>query len=404
MPWSGTPPDQTFSRTDGISSGTDTWQQAAGALRNIEPDDHDTHDQDVATGLNAVLKKDGGNAATADIPFGGFAPTNVREAAARTEFARFSQLQDNKGEYCATVGGTADVITLTPSPAFTAYVAGQRHSFVASGTNTGATTVNVSGLGAKDIRRNDGSHTALSAADIASGQIVDIEYDGTRFHLLSDLPVDEAAAGAPVLVPAVEFRTGSATITIPTGATKCKVTLQGGGGGGGSGVAAGCCLALGISSGGGGGGTLYKYLSGLTPGNTLVLTIGAAGSGAGGTNTNGGAGGNSTLASGTQSITTLTANGGSGGDGAGTGQVGNIVSGGTCTNGDFNIQGQSGTASGEGINIMSMGGSSLFGHGGLQNSPASGAAAGVGFGGGGSGHDGAGANGTAGCAVFEWYA
>ena len=77
MPWSGSAGSETFSRTDGISSGSNTWQTAAAAPRNIEADDHDTHDQDVADGVNACLKKDGGNTATADIPFGGFSAKNL---------------------------------------------------------------------------------------------------------------------------------------------------------------------------------------------------------------------------------------------------------------------------------------------------------------------------------------
>jgi hypothetical protein len=185
MPWNGSAPNQTFGRTDGISTGDNTWQQAAAAPRNIEADDHDTHDTDIKDGINACVKKDGGNTATAALPMGGFNHTNVGVATARTHYARFSQVQDNAGQYVATVGGTADVITLTPSPAITAYAAGQRFSFIAGGTNTGATTVNVSGVGAKDIKRPDGSATALSAGDIISGTIVDIEYDGTQFLLLN---------------------------------------------------------------------------------------------------------------------------------------------------------------------------------------------------------------------------
>lgn len=83
----------------------------------------------------------------------------------------------------ATVGGTADVITLTPSPAFTAYADGQSLEFTATGTNTTNVTVNVSGLGAKAVTK-DGT-TALVASDITSGQVVRIRYDGTRFQLIS---------------------------------------------------------------------------------------------------------------------------------------------------------------------------------------------------------------------------
>jgi hypothetical protein len=79
------------------------------------------------------------------------------------------------------VGGTADVITITPSPAITAYTAGQTFRFIASGTNTTNVTVNANALGAKAITKN--GTNALTAGDIPSGTMVTITYDGTRFIL-----------------------------------------------------------------------------------------------------------------------------------------------------------------------------------------------------------------------------
>ena len=136
----------------------------------------------------------------------------------------------------------------------------------------------------------------------------------------------------------------SQTITIPAGATKAVVELWGGAGGSGnassgSGQMVGC-------GGGGAGGYLVKSLSGLTAGNTLIYTQGAAG--AGGPIVpyaahDGGPGGASSLASGTQTISTLTANGGAGGINAwnaGNGTAGGV--GGTATGGDLNISGAAG--------------------------------------------------------------
>jgi hypothetical protein len=185
MPWTGSPPNEQFTRTDGVRSGDDLYQQQAAAPVDIEPTLMDIEATDVKDGLNACLKKDGGNTASADIPMGGFKFTNVAEAVARTQYARFSQIQDNKGQYVASVGGTADAITLTPSPAITAYAAGQRFTFIALATNTTAVTVIVSSVGAKSVVRNDGSATALSAGDIQEDAIVDIEYDGTNFLLFT---------------------------------------------------------------------------------------------------------------------------------------------------------------------------------------------------------------------------
>jgi hypothetical protein len=80
-----------------------------------------------------------------------------------------------------TSGGAADVQTLTPSPALGAYAAGIRYAFLAGFTNTGAATINISGLGAKDLKTTSGA--ALSAGNITSGNLYTITYDGTNFRV-----------------------------------------------------------------------------------------------------------------------------------------------------------------------------------------------------------------------------
>jgi hypothetical protein len=97
------------------------------------------------------------------------------------------------------------------------------------------------------------------------------------------------------------------TITIPAGATRALVKMVAPGGGSG-----GSSTTSTPSAGGGSGSYLEKYLTGLTPGNTLALTVGAVGTAGASTPGAGGTGGNSSLASGTQTISTLTVNGGAG--------------------------------------------------------------------------------------------
>lgn len=137
---------------------------------------------DIAVALTQSLAKDGQTTPTANLPMGGYKHTGAAAGSARTDYATISNLQDGTGIYVSTVGGTVDAITLTPSPAITAYTAGQTFSFIASGANTGAVTVNVSGLGAKDVTVNGTSR--LYAGDIPSGATVLITYDGTRFQLI----------------------------------------------------------------------------------------------------------------------------------------------------------------------------------------------------------------------------
>jgi hypothetical protein len=57
MAWSG----GTFTRTNGVNTGATTWATDAAAGVKIRSDRHDTHDQDLATGIDACINKDGSN-------------------------------------------------------------------------------------------------------------------------------------------------------------------------------------------------------------------------------------------------------------------------------------------------------------------------------------------------------
>jgi len=134
---------------------------------------------DLATGLSTALTKDGQTTPTANIPMGGFKLTGLGAGVAGTDAANLSQVQSAVGTFL-TVSGT-DTITASVSPALTAYSAGAMFGFVAANTNTGATTINISSLGAKSIVTPLG---ALNAGDIQSGYFYIIYYDGTSFQLL----------------------------------------------------------------------------------------------------------------------------------------------------------------------------------------------------------------------------
>lgn len=130
----------------------------------------------------------------------------------------------------------------------------------------------------------------------------------------------------------VVYYSGSQSITIPSSATKGWVRMRGGTG------ASGAASGIAASGGTAAAGYLEKYLTGLTGGLSIVYTEGQAGvAGAG----SGSSGGNSILASSTQTITTLTATG-TNGSSAANGSVSSGTAGGTATNGDFNLTGADG--------------------------------------------------------------
>ena len=83
-----------------------------------------------------------------------------------------------------TAGGTANAVTLTPTTALAAYAYGTRIKWVAASNNTGAMTVNVSGLGAKDLKKGERDNLqALEANDNLAGATYYAFYDGTQFIL-----------------------------------------------------------------------------------------------------------------------------------------------------------------------------------------------------------------------------
>jgi hypothetical protein len=145
---------------------------------------------------------------------------------------------------------------------------------------------------------------------------------------------------------------GSGTETIPTGYTTLTIEVWGGSGGGGSGYFN--LMPTGTLGGGGGGSGGYAkstYTVTGAGGQTIAYTVGAAG--AGGTYPgNGTAGGTSSTASGTFTITSISCTGGGGGGQAGTsiygsGGTAGAASGGNVTNTSGNV-GNAGTGSGGG--------------------------------------------------------
>jgi len=164
----------------GTYSVNSTGQPVVGATL-IDATVFNAFTADNATAMSNRIAKDGQTTVTADIPFNAKKITGLGAGTARTDAASLATIQDGTGVYVATVAGTADVITLTASPAIAAYVAGQTFRFIASGANTTNVTVAINGLAAKAITKN--GSVALLANDLLSGSMVTITYDGTRFIL-----------------------------------------------------------------------------------------------------------------------------------------------------------------------------------------------------------------------------
>lgn len=157
-----------------------SWNPAV-AGQSATPADWNTLLTDLSTALSAVLTLDGQSTVTQNIPFNGKKITGLGAGTAATDAANVGQLQGTASGVNDT--GAADAYVIAPTPAIAAYAAYQTFQFKSAHTNTGASTLAVSGLAAKAIKHIDG--TALLAGDIISGAIVTVTYDGTNFQLLS---------------------------------------------------------------------------------------------------------------------------------------------------------------------------------------------------------------------------
>lgn len=87
MAWSG----GVFTRTNGTYSGPLVWSSDAAAAIKIRADRHDTHDEDLADGINNTLAKDGQNTPTANMDWGTFKITNLGNGSVATDAAAYGQ-------------------------------------------------------------------------------------------------------------------------------------------------------------------------------------------------------------------------------------------------------------------------------------------------------------------------
>lgn len=180
------------------------WTTDEGNGIDIEASRMDTEDDGFATGLSTAITKDGQTTITANIPFNSKKITGLANGSARTDSIALGQVQDNTYGTLGTLGGSADTYTATPSPAITAYATGMEFNMKVNADNTGASTLNVSAVAAKDIKKYDGAGAvvALEAGDLQQDQYYKMIYDGTQFVVLNpELPYIDATnmTGAPAL-------------------------------------------------------------------------------------------------------------------------------------------------------------------------------------------------------------
>jgi hypothetical protein len=106
---------------------------------------------------------------------------SLSKTAGTIDVAKTTNVQNGSILYATASGNNA--ITLTLSPAPTAYTAGMIINFKATASNTGAVSVNLNGLGAKQLFKN--IVDSLEPNDLAPNQMTSIIYDGFNFQFLA---------------------------------------------------------------------------------------------------------------------------------------------------------------------------------------------------------------------------
>ena len=116
--------------------------------------------------------------------------------------------------FTVTSGGSSNAYTLTYSVAPAAYYTGQRFGFITNFSNTGAATVNVNALGAKTIKKLvAGVATDLSSGDFASGDYIDVVYNGTNMVWINKGQATTVSSATDTSQGIVELATTTEVLT-----------------------------------------------------------------------------------------------------------------------------------------------------------------------------------------------
>jgi hypothetical protein len=139
---------------------------------------------DMINALTQSVSKDGQTTLTGNINAGSKKLTALAVGTALTDSLTLGQAQNASMNYVASDTGGSNAAVIAPAPAITSYVAGQVFHFKAAANSSGATTLNVSGLGTKAVQV---AGAAISGSAISTAGITSVVYDGTQFQLFANV-------------------------------------------------------------------------------------------------------------------------------------------------------------------------------------------------------------------------
>lgn len=192
MPWQM---DGTFLRSNGQFDGSTVWDQDRQAGYKIIATRHDSHDEDIADGIEKCLNIQGYNSPLANINWGGFKITNMADGAASGDAVNKSQLDAVQADVDANTAAIATIQTANPDNIITAM--SWDGATLTATRSSGNFTVSIAKL--NSIKSN--GPIRHKGADLTAAASVTLNpANGNRFYMLNN-------TGAGVAI----------TITKPTG-------------------------------------------------------------------------------------------------------------------------------------------------------------------------------------------
>jgi hypothetical protein len=252
-----------------------------------------TTNSDLATALTNCITRDGQSTPSANLPMNAKKLTGLAAGTSAGDSVRYDELQTLQTQVNGIAGGFSTLQLITSSGAFT----------IPTGKTVIKVTVIGGGGGGAAAGSSGGGTGGTSSVASGTQTISTVSADGGQGNaaLSSQGALGGTASGGGININGAPGGGGSdptpgtgGSSIYGAGGVVYRSTVGNGGAGvyGGGGAGANSGGGYGAYNGGGGAGaTAIKYLTSLTPGNTLTITIGAGGAGATGSIKNGGAGG-----------------------------------------------------------------------------------------------------------------
>lgn len=170
-------------RSDGFLTGSNICetQRSTGVGANAERFDNDFNNLAAAIEQCVTLNGETG-ALTQDLDLGTNKIVNIGSPSSLTDVVNNQALLTQSINFSNTTGGSGGAFTLSLTPSPTSYTLGMIVRCALNHEHAGAATLNVNGLGAKNILVGNATPTGFQ---LAGNDLCTFVYDGVNFQLIS---------------------------------------------------------------------------------------------------------------------------------------------------------------------------------------------------------------------------